>query len=208
MNIHLYLFYDSNMRVRDTNKEQLVIQKAIERIVKEGLEGFSMNKLAKDCNISVATLYIYYKDRDDLIMKIAGQEGKKMGDAMIKNFDPEMPFEDGLRVQWINRYQYMIDYPEVAQFFDQLQNSAYGEGFLASFMTNFKASIWRFMQNVFDRGEIERMPIEVFWVVAYAPLYQLIRFHNQGHSIGGRPFTMNDKDLWDTFKLVVKALKK
>ena len=37
------------MRLRDTKKENLVKSKAIELIVNEGLEGFSMNKLAKAC---------------------------------------------------------------------------------------------------------------------------------------------------------------
>ena len=55
------------MRTRDTDKEKLVIEKAIEQIVQDGFQGFSMNKLAKACNISVATLYIYYQDKDDLI---------------------------------------------------------------------------------------------------------------------------------------------
>ena len=92
------------MRTRNADKEQLVKQTAIDMIVKSGLEGFSMNKLAKACKISVATLYIYYKDRDDLILNIAMESGKLMSDAVIKDFDPELPFEDGLRQQWKNRY--------------------------------------------------------------------------------------------------------
>lgn len=195
------------MRTRDTDKEQLVKQKAIEIIVKDGLEGFSMNKLAKLCGISVATLYIYYKDRDDLIISITLEEGKKMGDAMVKNFDPEASFEDGLRVQWINRYEYMMNYPIIAQFFDQLRSSSYQDRYLETFMLNFKAQIGRFMQNVTGRGEISEMPFEAFWSVAYAPLYSLIRFHNEGYSVGGMPFKMTDEVLWKTFDLVVKALR-
>ena len=46
------------MRTRNTCKEQLVKEKAVELLVSDGLEGFSMNKLARACDISVATLYI------------------------------------------------------------------------------------------------------------------------------------------------------
>ena len=59
------------MRTRNQDKEQLVKEEALKMLVNEGLEGFSVNKLAKRCGISVATLYIYYKDKDDLILKIA-----------------------------------------------------------------------------------------------------------------------------------------
>jgi AcrR family transcriptional regulator len=196
------------MRTRNIDKVQLVKQKAIELIVKNGLEGFSMNKLARACNISVATLYIYYKDRDDLIIKVAIEEGRLMGDAMIKDFDPELPFEQGLRKQWENRYQYMIANPIMALFFDQLRSSSYQQEFLSSFLKGFRVVVGKFMHNVIERGEIDAMPFEVYWSVAFAPLYNLIRFETEGQSMGGKPFKMTDEILWKTFDLVVKALKK
>ena len=196
------------MRIRNTDKVQLVKQKAIELIVKHGLEGFSMNKLARACSISVATLYIYYKDRDDLILKIAIEEGALMGDAMIKDFDPEMLFEQGLRKQWENRYSYMVANPIMTLFFEQLRSSSYQQIFLSSFLKDFKLVMGKFMDNVIARGEIDVMPFEVYWSVAFAPLYNLIRFENEGQSMAGKPFKMTDEILWKTFDLVVKALKK
>ncbi|MFA6246902.1 MAG: TetR/AcrR family transcriptional regulator [Mucilaginibacter sp.] len=209
MNIHLYLQRILlDMRIRNNDKVQLVKQKAIELIVRDGLEGFSMNKLAKACNISVATLYIYYKDRDDLILKTAMEEGLIMAEATMKDFSPDMSFEDGLRVQWYNRYQYTKAKPLLNSFFEQLRTSSYQEEFLASFLSEFKVVMGKFMQNIIDRGEIELMPFEIYWSVAFAPLYNLIRFNKEGQSMGGRPFKMTDEILWKTFDLVVKALKK
>lgn len=196
------------MRIRNNDKVQLVKQKAIELIVQDGLEGFSMNKLAKACSISVATLYIYYKDRDDLILKIAMEEGMIMAKAIMKDFSPDMPFEDGLRVQWYNRYQYTKAKPLLNSFFEQLRTSSYQEEFLASFLSVFKVNMGKFMQNIFERGEIESMPFEVYWSIAFAPLYNLIRFNNEGQSMSGKPFVMTDQILWQTFDLVIKALKK
>jgi TetR/AcrR family transcriptional regulator, multidrug resistance operon repressor len=196
------------MRTRDNNKVELVKKTAIELMVKDGLEGFSMNKLARACNISVATLYIYYKDRDDLIVNIAVDEGQKMSAAMTKDFDPDMGFEDGLRVQWRNRYQYVKDNPVMNAFFEQLRNSSYQEKFLETFLSDFKVAMGSFMQNAISRGEVEKMPFEAYWSIAYGPLYSLIRFDQEGQSMGGRPFKLTDEVLWKTFDLVVKALKK
>jgi len=195
------------MRIRDEEKVQLVKQKALESLVKDGFEGFSMNKLAKACGISVATLYIYYKDKDDLIISIGQEEGDKMADAMIKNFDPTASFEDGMRIQWQNRYAYVMANPLAYLFFEQLRTSTYQVKFLESFMQKFKVVITAFMHNVVARGEMNPMPLEVFWSVAYSPLYSLIRFEREGQSVGGKPFKMTDKILWQTFDLVIKALK-
>jgi TetR/AcrR family transcriptional repressor of multidrug resistance operon len=196
------------MRTRDYSKEKLVKEKALELFVKYGMEGFSMNKLAKICGISVATLYIYYKDRDDLIINIAEEGGRLFSDALIKDFDPEAPFEEGLRVQWRNRYQFMREHPQLNLFFDQLRSSSYQEKFLAGFLQEFKQIMGRFMHNVINRGEIERMPFETYWSVAYSPLYALARFDYEGQSMAGIPFKLTEEILWDTFKLVVKGLKK
>ena len=195
------------MRVRDEDKVKLVKQKALESIVKEGFEGFSMNKLAKICGISVATLYIYYKDKDDLIITIAKEEGNKMADTLIRNFDPSMSFEEGMRTQWKNRYTYILENPLANSFFEQLRTSTYQARFLEDFMKKFKAVIGEFMHGVVARGEMNPMPLEVFWSVAYAPFYSLVRFDKEGQSIGGKPFKMTDEVLWQTFDLVIKGLK-
>jgi AcrR family transcriptional regulator len=195
------------MRTRDIDKENLVKQQAIELIVKEGLEGFSMNKLAKACEISVNTLYIYYKDRDDLITKIVREEGKLMSDTMISEFDCNAGFEEGLRMQWKIRYKYLIDKPVLSSFFEQLQSSTYQHHFTEA-LNGFKELVSKFMQNAIERKEINDLPLEVYWAVAFAPLYTLITFHHKKQSLAGKPFKMSDKLLWKTFDLVVKALKK
>ena len=195
------------MRIRDEDKVNLVKQKAIESIVKDGFEGFSMNKLAKTCGVSVATLYIYYQDKEDLIISIAKEEGDRMGEVFIENFHADLSFEDGMRIQWINRYNYLKENPLVYLFIEQLRSSSYQARFLENFMKKFKVVISQFMHNVVAKGEINPMPLEVFWSIAYAPLYSLARFDQEGQSFGGKPFKMTDEILWRTFDLVIKALK-
>jgi len=195
------------MRTRNIDKENLVKQKSIELIVKEGLEGFSMNKLAKACKISVATLYIYYKDRDDLIIKIACEQSKLISDSMMSDFDSDAGFEAGLRAQWKSRYKYFIENPLLNSFFGQLQSSTY-QHYLAEATNSYKDMVSRFVQNAIDRNEINNIPLEVYWAIAFAPLYTLINFHHKKQGPAGLPFKMNDKLLWQTFDLVVKALKK
>jgi TetR/AcrR family transcriptional repressor of multidrug resistance operon len=209
MNIHLYLSgHLITMRTRDIEKENLVKKTAIETIAKGGFESFSMNKLAKACGISVATLYIYYKDKDDLLSQLAVEHGKQMGKSMLYNFDTEASFEAGLRQQWENRYRYLINNPTLSKFNEQLKASVYQEQFLSTFMENALEPFKRFNENIVLRGEVKDMPLEVYWSVAFAPLYALIKFNNEGQSLGGKSFKMTDDMLWQTFDLVVKALKK
>ena len=58
--------YICTMRLRDEQKELLVRTKALELLVAEGFNGFSMHKLAKAANVSPATLYIYFQNKEDV----------------------------------------------------------------------------------------------------------------------------------------------
>ncbi|KFF12726.1 TetR family transcriptional regulator [Chryseobacterium soli] len=202
------------MRNRDLNKENSIKQKAIEIIVKEGLNGFTINKLAKACNISVGTPYVYYKDKDDLIVKLVIEEGNKMETEINKGFDPDSSLEEGLRVQWKNRYNYALKNPLLLPFFEQINNSHYSHQFAemfnekpGMFMSEFKNNLLRFISNTVQRGEIAEVPFEIYWSIAFSPLYTLLRFHQQGKSISGLPFVLTDEMVWTTFSKVCKALK-
>lgn len=195
------------MRTRDENKEQLVRQKALEILVKEGFDGFSMHKLAKAAAVSPATLYIYYKDKDDLIVKIGIEEGLKMKTAALKDFDPEMHFEEGLRLQWKNRSEYWLNNRLSYELFELLRQSPYKEKIFESIFIGFKETMKAFVVNAVKRGELKAMPVEVYWSMAFAPLNNLIRFHIEGRSLGNMPFTFSEDMMWQTFDLVIKALK-
>ncbi|AMP97854.1 Regulatory protein TetR [Pedobacter cryoconitis] len=196
------------MRTRDIEKEKLVKKIAVETIANGGFESFSMNKLAKACGISVATLYIYYKDKDDLLSQLAVEHGRVLAKSMLHNFDAEASFEDGLRQQWENRYRELINNPILSKFNEQLRASVYQDQFLSTLMEDVLVKFKRFNDNIISRGEVREMPFEVYWSVAFAPLYALIKFNNEGQSLGGKPFKMTDEMLWEAFDLVVKGLKK
>ena len=195
------------MRTRDENKEQAIRQQAIEMIAKEGLDNFSVNKLARAAGVSPATLYIYYRDRDDLIVQLCGEVSVRMLEMSLKDFDPDMSFEEGLRRQWINRAAHYAEYPLEIQFIEHVRYSPYYSKVAAMLTERFKDVMGRFVRNAVERKELQKLPFEVYWSVAFAPLYQLIRFHTQGYSMTGEKFQLDDELLTKTLQLVLKALK-
>jgi TetR/AcrR family transcriptional regulator, multidrug resistance operon repressor len=194
------------MRIRDDNKMLAIREKAIEMMVEKGFDGFSMQKLAKAANVSPATLYIYYKDREDLIMQLWCTSFKEMTDATLKNFDPHMSFSEGLRVQWMNRARYCLKNPLHMQFMEQLRHSPMQEKAMDMMGNQFKNAMKTFVTNAIKKNELVKVEVEVYWSIAFAPMYNLVKFHQQGMSLGGKKFTLTDKILNETLQLVIKAL--
>lgn len=197
------------MRIRDVDKEKLVIATAIDQIVQDGFQGFSMNKLAKACSISVGTLYIYYKDKDDLIQKIGATTALEYFTNTVKNFSPKMSFEEGLWKQWENRAAFTMKYPKEVAFFEIIKHSPHSEIILDSIkeFADFRKTMTEFMQNGLRNNELVPMTFEAFWAVAYGPLYTLLNLHTEGKSMGGKPFTLTKEIMKEAFSRTIKALK-
>jgi TetR/AcrR family transcriptional repressor of multidrug resistance operon len=210
MFIHLlfYLCQKNIMRIRDVDKEKLVIATAIDQIVRDGFQGFSMNKLAKACSISVGTLYIYYKDKDDLIQKIGAITALEYFTSTVKNFSPEMSFEEGLWKQWENRAAFTMKYPKEVAFFEIIKHSPHSEIILDSIkeFADFRKIMTEFMDNGLRNRELVPMTFEAFWSVAYGPLYTLLNMHTEGKSMGGRPFKLTREIMKEAFSRTIKAL--
>ncbi|MEZ0182258.1 TetR family transcriptional regulator [Flavobacterium oncorhynchi] len=195
------------MRTRDSNKEELVKQKTIEMIVKYGIEGFAMNRLAKECGISVATLYIYYADKEDLIKKIGIEMGTFFFKSSLKDFTPDMPFAIGLAKQWENRSSFMMNNTDKLVCWEILQNSNYGDFIVNESLMELKEIMTKFLNGAIERKEIVPVTKEVFWSIAYGPLYNLLRFHEKGKGLGGTtPFKLTNDVQQEALRLVIKAL--
>ncbi len=195
------------MRTKDESKDLAIREKALEMIVKDGFEGLSMGKLAKAANVSPATIYLYYKNREDLLNQLYISTDKLFADVTLKDFDPEMGFEEGMWLQWKNRFEYAMKYQYNFCFMEQFRNSP-----LINHKdikpSSFKDSMMRFFQNAIKRNELVELPVEIFWSIAYGPLYTLIRFHRSSKSFTGTKFACDEKKMRQAFDVVMAALKK
>ena len=196
------------MRVRDDAKAKRIRIKAMELIVREGFDGLSMHKLAKAASVSVATIYIYYKDREDLILSLCKEESIRMADAALKDFDPYMSFDEGLKIQWRNRAAFWLKNPVEAQFLERMRHSPYHEKIVVFLKKDFIDAMRLFVSNAQKNNQLIKLPIDVFWCMAYAPLYQLVKFHMDGKSLPGQgTFKLTDAIMYRSLKIVLKGLK-
>lgn len=202
------------MRPSDPKKEQAIRRKAIEMVARQGLDGFSMQRLAKAAKMSPSTLYVYFEDRDDLLFQLFKSEMALLTDQLLEGFKPEMSFAEGLRVQWKNRIRYSLTYPRQSEFLEHIRYSPYHARFMAKMTPETFSFMRQFVMTAVQRGEVARIPVELYWSLAFAPLYQLIRFHRHGFGApskaGGpeRPrFTLSDEMIETAIAIVVRGLK-
>ncbi len=177
-------------------------------IVEHGFDGLSLHKLARAAGLSVATFYTYFQDREDLILKIYEDVSSRMFTATLAGFEPEMDFEQGLRLQWINRARYLLRHPLEMHFMEQIRFSPLHERAIAVTGGKFRELMQGFVRHAIAHKQLVSVPLEVYWAVAFAPLYQLVKFHIHGKNMSGTgKFVLTEAALETTLRLVLKSLK-
>lgn len=195
------------MRIRDEQKEQNLRRKAIEMIATEGLERFGINKLAKAATVSPGTIYIYFKDKEDLIVQLTIAVGSHVLEYSLKGVKPDMSFEAALRKQWANRIRHCRQFPEEVQFIEQVRYSPLYHKVRDVLTEKYGDLMGSIVHGAIARKELAPLPFDVYWSLAFGPLYQLIRFNSVVQNDGRQRFTLNPAKFEDALNIVLKGLK-
>ena len=86
------------MRHKDDNKREAIRNAAIELITTIGFADTSMSKIAKAANVSPATIYVYFENKEDLLNQIYLMVKREISEAMLAGYDDGLPVEDGFKL--------------------------------------------------------------------------------------------------------------
>ena len=187
------------MRHKDDNKHQAICDAAIELITTNGFADTSMSKIAKAANVSPATIYIYFENKEDLLNKIYLSAKQEMSTELLKGVDPNMTIEEAFKILWTNFYQYATGNQVRFAFTEQFANSPMVDRCKEESMVYFKP-----MLELFERGKNEKIfkdiSLEIFIAFTFASLIGLIKEHVSGQIV------LDEKMLETTCKIAWDAV--
>ena len=195
------------MRLKDDAKESLIREKAVELIVNEGLDGFNMKDLAKACGISASTIYVYFKNKEDLFYQLTLNLRIDLIKNSVQGLRNDMSFEEGLRLQWKNRFDYFIMHPLNVQAIEKLKYSQQLQKSTPSLIEAVRPDLGGFIENAIERGELAEIPFELYWAIGFAPLYLLIEFHIAKSSFANDIFSISEEIIEEAVKRICRALR-
>src|SRR5262245_38273895 len=72
---------------------KLIINAAMEMFITEGFDKTSIRNIADKIEYSPATIYLYYKDKDELLYEVQGQAFGELYNAFVKDVTATDPLE-------------------------------------------------------------------------------------------------------------------
>jgi AcrR family transcriptional regulator len=107
------------MRRKDDEKEQRIKEAVIELILKEGFDGTSISKIARLADVSPATVYIYFDNKEDMLQDIYREYSEEVYGYVLQHVSPQMDGFELIDTLIRSYYGYMIEHQEIFSFVEQ-----------------------------------------------------------------------------------------
>ncbi len=121
------IVYFRIMRTKDDEKKEALFEATVKLVNEIGFVSSSVSKIAKEAKVSPATIYVYYKNKEDLLVSTYVDIKLDMSKAMLANFDDSLPIRDILKTVWISMFEYISGNLEYYKFVEQFANSPYSD---------------------------------------------------------------------------------
>ncbi|MFX1516934.1 MAG: TetR/AcrR family transcriptional regulator [Promethearchaeota archaeon] len=167
------------MRPKDQTKYNAIIKASLELVKELGFTGISISKIAKQANISPATIYIHFRNREDLFTKLYTKIRTDMSNGALEGIHEKMEIEQVFKSIWIHSFSYNLNHPDYLIYREKFEQTP--------MMENIKHEdfeLYNYVRNLFQRGIkehlIKDLPISLLTSFAYFPIITLLNFHFGG----------------------------
>jgi AcrR family transcriptional regulator len=168
------------VRARDLKKEEAICAASIDLINRKGLSETSMSQIAKQANVSPATIYIYFKNKEELLKQLYLRIQREASTSIFTGYESFLPLDESFKILLRKAYQYFLRKPEHFIFLEQYSNSPLIDRIEDDQIQNYFEPLF----NLFARGRqnkmIKDLPDEMLLSFTFYPIMQLVKFHQSG----------------------------
>jgi TetR/AcrR family transcriptional regulator, repressor of fatR-cypB operon len=113
------------VKPRDDKKITQIFCATLRLTAECGMAGITMRDIAREAGIATGTLYIYFKDKVQLINALFEDCRKSSAAIYFEGYREDDSFETGFRKIWDNIFGYRTDHFDEAVFLEQCYHSPY-----------------------------------------------------------------------------------
>lgn len=190
------------MRIRDIEKQNAVIKATIKVINEIGFASASISKIAKEAGVSVGTIYIYYQNKEDLVVSVYYYVKEKMTVVLFNGMSENNSVKKNLKILWDNTINSGTIIPELIAYSEQFLNSPFYD-----LIDTVKIDeITKPVMGIVNRGIEEKILKQISFEVFIAFFYVPANFLSNRKICPG--FEITEQNINDTFQLVWSTIKK
>jgi AcrR family transcriptional regulator len=189
------------MRTKDDDKIEALFQATIKLVNEIGFVASSVSKIAKEAKVSPATLYVYYENKEALLVSTYVEIKRGLSQAVLRDFDESRPIRDILRRVWFNMFEQISSHLDYFRYAEQFANSPYTDLVDKASLERFFEPLFRVIQRGIDQKIIKDVDKDILAVFIWHPIMVLA---NPRHC---KSFEITDENIEDAFIMAWDAIK-
>lgn len=190
------------MRQLDENKRKKIAEAAIRLIVTEGFAATSMHKIAKEAKVAASTIYLYFENKEDMLIKVYLMVKRDFSDHMLRGFQADMPIREGVKLLALNMAGYFQENPLNGSFMDQFENSALiPPVYREQAMVHFQPAIILVERGIKEKvlKDVSCMLIGAF--ILYPMVNQVKKANREGTKVSKKEMEQMFELVWDAIRV-------
>lgn len=129
-----------------------------------GLPNLSIHKIAKEAKISPGTIYLYFKNKDELLEQFARYIFKSFEETLEKDYDENQSFFQRYRKMWWNIWTFLQSDPTIMSNIHQYESLP---GFADICREWEQDSLWHhFCNKAKEAGEVADLPTHILFAIS------------------------------------------
>ncbi len=190
------------IRQKCNKKRTALLNATLNLVNNQGFHDAPMSKIAKMAEMSPATIYIYFENKQDLINQLYLETKATFFNYAFENFEKKQNVKDSFKQVWLNIANYRITHIDESNFLAQCDNTPMiDEKSRQEGLKNLQPllDLWERGQQ---RGLIKLISPYLLYAYTIYPFTFLTSMHQKDN------FIMNEKHLdeafqsaWDSIKL-------
>jgi|TARA_R110000744_G_scaffold6315_6_gene22248 AcrR family transcriptional regulator len=187
---------------KSIEKRNALVKATINLVNNNGFHATPMSKIAKMANVSPATIYLYFDNKQDLVNKVYIEVKSAYTAYAFKNYSNDIPVSKGFEIIWKRIADFKLKEVEEAMFLAQCDNTPIIDE--ASRQEGLKHL--QPLLDLWERGKKEGIikPLSPYLLYAYSinPLSFLMVMQQRG------VFQLNLDHLEDAYQAAWNSIKK
>lgn len=190
------------MRVKDDKKVSKIYSAAIKIVNREGFEGSSMAKIAAEANVSPATIYLYFENKEDMIKKLFIHLKSRMSGSYYADLTELTPSKGTFRSIWLNHYRFLTENTDEFQFLENFSNCPLMNKIDENNKLDYCANIESLFEQSKSSGLLLNLNNDLLYSMLFSPINHLAKKFNSEDK------RLETSRLIDTFEASWRAIAK
>jgi AcrR family transcriptional regulator len=191
------------VRCKDESKVDAIYKATLALVKGRGLAGITMCDISREASIATGTLYIYFKNKDELIRALFTECREKSAYYYFQGIDQQLPFEERMQKLFRNIICFKVKHFEISAFLEQSYHSPYVDVIDLKKKQKAMAPLFALIKEGIEIKKIKNIEVQIIVSYLFGIVNEMVkRAHFSNKKITDAVITDVYAMFWDGVKYV------